>query len=142
MKMVELFGLRFTSLETSRHTGVGSSSLRVIWSRIWVAALISAAFVASGVQSDMLSPYTFSAEVMRVPGENNADLISAVSRDASTHAPVQTTVQVFGSHRILETVVDALNVTHTSKFNPFAEPPPETMVSRLSEQARMLPAQG
>ena len=83
--MAEQFGTRFVLSEVSGDTDAGSLGLRIIWriiwSRKWVIALLMVVFIALGVQSDLRSPASFTADAMLVLEENNADLTNALSRD-------------------------------------------------------------
>lgn len=141
--MAEQFGTRFVLSEVSGDTDAGSLGLRIIWriiwSRKWVIALLVVVFIALGVQSDLRSPATFTAEAMLVLEENNADLTNALSRDMLIYENSQTAIQVFGSRRILETVIDTLDLTENPEFNPMAEtvePRPDTWISRRIDQVQ------
>ena len=141
--MAEQFGTRFVLSEVSGYTDAGSLGLRIIWriiwSRKWVIALLVVVFIALRVQSDLRSPATFTAEAMLVLEENNADLTNALSRDMLIYENSQTAIQVFGSRRILETVIDTLDLTENPEFNPMAEtvePRPDTWISRRIDQVQ------
>ncbi|MEO0669895.1 MAG: Wzz/FepE/Etk N-terminal domain-containing protein [Pseudomonadota bacterium] len=131
-----------TASAVTEETDMGSLSLLGVW-RVLMArkrflfALV-AAFVLLAVYLSVRGEDQYTAEVLLVLEENNADLTDALSRDAAAYEDSRAAVEIFGSRRVLESVVDELTLTASPLFNPFlqaeadAPPPPPELVQQTA----------
>lgn len=121
---------------------MGSVSLLGLWRIIsahkWRVILITVAFMLLGVLSAIRGEDTYTADSLIVLEDNTAELTNTLSRDVTTYADSRVAVQVFGSRRVLERVVDDLNLTAIPFFNPTLQAEAPSQPSVLSRGANWL----
>jgi capsular exopolysaccharide synthesis family protein len=115
------------SIETAAFAGnaraepAGTLSLlslwRIVWGRKWMIMATTFGFMLLGLVLTSMNPQTYSAETLLVLEDTNAALTSSVSRDGQSYEnPVQA-VEVFGSRRVMERVVNELDLISDPEFN-------------------------
>lgn len=92
---------------------------RIVWSRKRYVFTVFAAFVALAILMSVRGEDEYTAEVLLVLEANNADLTDALSRDGAAYEDTRAAVQIFGSRRVFQSVVDDLDLTANPMFNPF-----------------------
>lgn len=104
-------------------TTTGKLSLLSLWrvvsARKWFILAVTAAFMVLALVLTSRGDRTYTAETLLVLENNNTDLTNSISRSAVSYENSTNAIEVFGSRRVIENVVDRMNLMDNPQFNPF-----------------------